>query len=286
MRRSKRGVIARISIGWLTAALGAGGCGGAPAPAATSPETSAVPSEPASVIDITVATPSSRGAASPTATVGETADPTVEIVPSGDAAPTLPPSWGAPEVPSFGFADALKKGRVARAAYEHLGAPKGTTDAERKAWFSNAGALVDLASRMYAAAFYASDASRDGRIDAIAEAAQLELALAMRLDEAGIIAMPVSWRTDPSVRATFEEIADGPMRRWRDEARGLARSCIAKANETGAETDAARRCRAIWTAAPNTAHRAGAGGCGCVEGDPLCSASLGGWCRDGKERVK
>ena len=119
-----------------------------------------------------------------------------------------------------------------------------------KTWFGQAQSFVDQASRMYAASFHAPDAPREGRIDAIAEAAELDMTMARSLDEAGLGSLPVAWRADPAVASTFEDIAVGPTRRWRDEARVLARQCIDTARDSGVLTEAARRCAALRTGTP------------------------------------
>lgn len=196
---------------------------------------------------------------------------------------TMPKTWTGPTIPGLSFTDALRKARVARDAFGRLVQPSAPAAKEAivKAWYAQAQALVDQASRMYAAAFHASDAPRESRIDAIAEAAELAMAMARSLDEAGLGAMPAAWRADPAVASTFEDIAIGPTRRWRDEARVLARQCIDVARESGAQTEAARRCAVLRTGLPLRVvkHGADAGaGCACASGDPLCSASLGGWC--------
>jgi hypothetical protein len=198
----------------------------------------------------------------------------------------LPKSWTGPIVPGLAFADALRKARGARDAFAHLPAPAPkAAEPALKAWFAQAQVQVDQASRLYAAAFHAPDAPREGRIDAIAEAAELDLSLARTLDDAGLGALPVAWRSDPAVASTFEDIAIGPTRRWRDEARVLARQCVQTARDEAVETEAARRCAALRTGAivRTARHAADAGaGCACDPGDPLCSASLGGWCGPGK----
>jgi hypothetical protein len=209
----------------------------------------------------------------------------------------LPPTWTGPVVPGLTFSDAIHRAREARDAYARLGPPMvpaaGTVgkpgvvtpttipaDGPIKVWFSRAQSLVDQASRMYAAAFHAPDAPREGRIDAIAEAAELDMTMARRLDEAGLGSLPQGWRSDPGVGSTFEDVAVGPMRRWRDEARVLARACVETAREIGVATEAARRCAALRTGAvprvsPNPSNGTS---CACSPGDPLCSATLGGWC--------
>jgi hypothetical protein len=196
----------------------------------------------------------------------------------------LPKTWSGPIVAGLSFAEALRKARAARDAQGRLVAPaaKGTAaEAARKLWFTTGQGLVDQASRMYAAAFHATDATREGRIDAIAEAAELDMTMARSLDDAGLATLPPAWRSDPAVASTFEDIAVGPTRRWRDEARVLARQCVASARESGVITEAARRCAQLRTGARLAAVRRGtdAGApCACSPGDPLCSASLGGWC--------
>ncbi len=197
----------------------------------------------------------------------------------------LPKAWTPPIVPVLGFTDALRKGRAARAAFERLTPPPpNASEASLKAWFGQAQMLVDQASRMYAGAFNAKDATRDGRIDAIAEAAVLDMTMARTLDEQNLGSMPASWRSDPAVAGTFEDVEVGPTRRWRAEARVLSRQCVDTAKESNVLTDAARRCAALRTGLPaKVVHQvpdAGTG-CACFPGDPLCSASLGGWCASG-----
>ena len=193
----------------------------------------------------------------------------------------LPKTWTGPIAAGLGFTDALRKARAARDAFGRLTAPAASAkEPTIKTWYAQAQVQVDQASRMYAAAFHASDAPREGRVEAIAEAAELDMTMARNLDDAGLGSMPAAWRADPAVASTFEDIAVGPTRRWRDEARVLARQCVQTAHEQAVLTDAARRCTALRTGAtPKTARRgADAGACACDPGDPLCSASLGGWC--------
>lgn len=193
----------------------------------------------------------------------------------------LPKTWTGPTIPGLSFADALRKARGARDAFGRLAPPAtNAKEASMKTWFGQAQSFVDQASRMYAASFHAADAPREGRIDAIAEAAELDMTMARSLDETGLGSLPIAWRADPAVASTFEDIAVGPTRRWRDEARVLARQCIDTARDMGVLTDAARRCAALRTGTPLKAKRGPDpnAGCACSPGDPLCSASLGGWC--------
>ena len=217
---------------------------------------------------------------------GRDVDAAIAVAVAADPEPEpdrMPKAWAGPIVPGLGFTDALRKARGARDAFGRLAVPAATAkEPVVKVWFAQAQVQVDQASRMYAAAFHAADAPREGRIDAIAEAAELDMTMARSLDDAGLGSMPVTWRADPAVASTFEDIAVGPTRRWRDEARVLARQCVQTARDQAVLTDAARRCAALRTGAPlRTGRRgadAGTAGCACDPGDPLCSASLGGWC--------
>ncbi|MEA2746323.1 MAG: hypothetical protein QOI41_466 [Myxococcales bacterium] len=243
----------------------------APAPA---PEIEVVVGDPLSQpVALAVVPPAKERPPEPTA-------PPVEPEPPLEPE-ALPKAWTAPSIPGLSFADALRKARGARDAFGHLVPPAtNAKEASMKTWFGQAQTFVDQASRMYAASFHAPDAPREGRIDAIAEAAELDMTMARSLDEAGLGSMPVAWRADPAVMSTFEDIAIGPTRRWRDEARVLARQCIDTARDSGVITDAARRCATLRTGTPPKPKRGPdpAPGCACSPGDPLCSASLGGWC--------
>lgn len=194
---------------------------------------------------------------------------------------TLPKTWTEPVIPGLSFTDAAMKARAARDALERLPTPSTTAAAAaQKAWFTRAQVLADQASRMYAGAFHAPDASREGRIDVISEAAELDMTMARVLDEQNLGTMPPAWRSDPAVAGTFEDVEVGPTRRWRNEARVLARQCIDTAKASGVATDAARRCEALRTGViPKRAKQDASAGCACSPGDPLCSASLGGWCQ-------
>lgn len=220
----------------------------------------------------------------PSPTPSATAAPEVPPPPLVESAPPpeLPRTWSEPTLPALGFMEARGRARALGDAFDHLAPPKASADAgdARKAWFGAAVTLVDQSSRYYAAAFHASDASREDRVEVLADAADLDAAFVRRLDDLGLVTMPAAWRSDPSVRVTFEDVANGPLRRFRDEARALAHRCIDLATETAVATDAVKRCLAIRAGAPAKVARRGdaSSECPCAPGDPLCSASIGGWC--------
>lgn len=284
-RRGRRTPSLRVTL-VVTSALVACACGraavsaGGAAPAApSSPLSAAAAAAPAAPLVVVIGEPTAPGPAG----APEAASAATAAASDTDAQPeTFPKTWSGPIVPSLSFADAMGKARSARDAHGRLVLPPASaSEAAIRQWFTQSQGLADQASRMFAAAFHATDATREGRIDAIAEAAELDMAMARRLEDAGLATMPSAWRSDPSVASTFEDIAVGPTRRWRDEARVLARQCIETAREDGVLTDAAKRCALLRTGAPVKVARRGADAgapCACSAGDPLCSASLGGWC--------
>jgi|GEM_PF-2782485 len=273
------------TAGGLAFAAGAcAACGKTTVPSASSPPAApATPATPAAAatIDLVIADPLPAPAAAPPRELPAT---TAASEPLDAGTEELPRAWSDPAIPKLAFADALQRARSARDAFVHLTPPRIVTGADAgadsplKRWFTAAHVLVDRASRMFAAAFHAADAPREGRIDAIAEAAELALDMSIRLDDAGLVAMPPTWRSDPAVAGSFEDVAVGPTRRFREEARTLARACIETARELAVATAAARRCATLRTGAPPVRRNKDAGACACSAGDPLCSASLGGWC--------
>jgi len=236
-----------------------------------------------------------RGGAATTTTA--TADDDATSADDGTTE-VLPAAWAKIEIPRLAFVEAMRAARKAHDGFDQLKPPAPSPridDPALRAWYGRANALCDRASRMYAAAFHADDAPGVGRLEAIADAATLAMGMARTLDRLGIGEMPAGWKSDPALGSTFEEVAVGPTRRWRDEARVLVRQCtLASATlatdggagaGAGSTPDAVRRCTALRTGAPLPAAkgaRAGdAGTCACAPGDPLCSASLGGWCGPG-----
>jgi len=133
------------------------------------------------------------------------------------------------------------------------------------------------------------------RVNTLRDAGDMILAWSRKLDEAGLARAPATFRSDPSVALTFEDVANGPAKRWREEGLALVSMCFEIARANKIDSDQARDCgamrrsyaRVIAAQRPSPSARASmtstdAGSpnaCACDPGDPLCSASMSGWCR-------
>jgi hypothetical protein len=214
--------------------------------------------------------------------------------------PALPISWAITFGHTRPFADAMRTARSARASFQPaaaamvMPADAGAPSAKQ---FERASSLVELCSRQFAAAYHAPDASPTDRLDALREAATALLGWSRQLDDAGLARAPSAYRTDPRVALTYEDVANGPAKRWREEGLALVHACVESAHAGKLDTPASRECAAIrqaYTRIParrppaaspdratgTTNVDAGASSaCACHFGDPLCSASLNGWCR-------
>ncbi|MDF2695323.1 MAG: hypothetical protein K0S65_3706, partial [Labilithrix sp.] len=142
--------------------------------------------------------------------------------------------------------------------------------------FERANAWLDMTSRQLAAAYHAPDATDGNKIDALHQAASMILAWSRKLDELGLARAPASYRADPSIALTFEDVASGPAKRWRSEGAAPARHCVESARASHIESQAARECRTMLaTYARVLAHPRDAGAappataCACDPGDPL-----------------
>ncbi len=203
----------------------------------------------------------------------------------------LPASWSNPYPRSKAFVEELAAARAARAAFETSAgaiASAGDGGAPAPRDFERVNALLDHASRRYAAAFHALDATPANRIETLRDGAAMILDWSRRLDAAGLARAPAAYKTDSRLGLTYEDVADGPARRWRDDGLALVGLCIENARAGRIESAAARDClaiRATYARAPAQRRAlrqtldAGATACGCDPGDPLCSASMNGWCR-------
>jgi hypothetical protein len=217
----------------------------------------------------------------------------VDLVPDARA-PELPVSWRATFGQTRPYADAMRLARSMRATLDKLVlAP----DAGSKS-FEETRSLLERSSRAYAAAYHAPDATQVGQIDTLREAAEMIFGWAERLDDAGLGESATRYQSDPLVALTFEDVAHGPGQRWRQEGMALVDLCIVLARSAGIDGPASRRCGVLRRAAALAVEKAGANpkpkrplsnradggrnlnlnGCACAFGDPLCSASMSGWC--------
>jgi hypothetical protein len=198
----------------------------------------------------------------------------------------LPVTWRAAFDQTRLFADAIRLARQSRGSCEAsavaLGASvdAGPPTAKR---FEEARALFDKCNRAFAAAYHAPDATEEDRLTALAEAAAMLLAFSQRLASAGLTHAPQALRSDPAVALTFEDVAHGPVQRWRQEAVALLGLCASARG--AADSPAGRSCLALRRGPDRARGKPDAGrtpnGCACAPGDPLCSASMSGWCHPG-----
>jgi hypothetical protein len=215
----------------------------------------------------------------------------------GPPDPPLPPAWATLPAPTLAFADAIKNARDTRRLIISLSVPRARGDASdapsdaSRDWFSRTSLLAERADRFYSAAFVAVDAQAEDKVDAIFEAAQLTSTIATRFAEAGVAVLPQTWKTDPRVHASFEDVDVGPGRRFHEAAQALAAHCVSAATESDVHTSASNSCKALLATDPakvptHVTSRAGAhvstrdagsgSACACVPGDPLCTGSA--WC--------
>lgn len=151
------------------------------------------------------------------------------------------------------------------------------------AWYAAVNEKAERASLFYAIAYRAHDATPAQRIDAALEGGRHALGVAKRFEAVGLATLPKAWRAETTLAITFEDVAQGPARRWRDEGRALIQLCIESGAELDVQNASTTLCLDIRKAEGTVAVRrafardAGARGCKCSPGDPLCSESAA-WC--------
>lgn len=150
-------------------------------------------------------------------------------------------------------------------------------------WFAGVEHSGEAASRQYANAYRARDASNAEKIAAVLAGAENALGIAKRLDEVGLVHLPPDWRTHAGLALTFEDVAVGPVSRWRDEGHALVQLCIEIGSDWKVDDANVAKCKALRKLGGRVAIRrafardAGARGCRCQPGDPLCSENVS-WC--------
>lgn len=270
--RKMRGVF----VGWFAFTLGACASG------ASAPERVHVP-------DVPVPVEVSRVEAAP-----EIPDPpSLPLPPRPDDDPETIPlrgAWAATFGHTASFSDAMLAVEVARRAWLSASRPLfTTTDAglPEPMAFQSANQSVDLLNRRLAAAYYAPDAMKEERLRVLYQAASMLLGWAERLDQIGLATTPASYRADRRLALTFEEVAEGPAKRWRSEGYQLSKLCAERAAADQIDNPETRSCRTLHEGYRRIMVRGAAPPpktpappeCACPPGDPLCSATMSGWCR-------
>lgn len=152
--------------------------------------------------------------------------------------------------------------------------------------FQRANALMDLLNRRLAAAYYAPNATSEQRIGVLSDAASTLLGWSRQLDDAGLNVTPAAFKADHRLALTFEEVTEGPAKRWRSEGYALSKVCVERAASDHIDDAASKTCKKLHdlykqvlmrgTAPPKSKAPAE---CACNPGDPLCSSTMSGWCR-------
>ena len=200
--------------------------------------------------------------------------------------PALPAAWLSPPPPLTSFTEALTTAREQRSKLRAMsrGATPGSAsfgtapDAAALAWLSRAMELRERADRAYAEAWVAQDATPEGKVEVLAEATTLASDLRGMLSSAGFDEIPAAWKAEPTLHATFEDIAHGPTRRLSEESLALAQFCVTSAERyhvKGRAADSCRRAAGVPATGPEKPESKGA--CACAKGDPLCTTS--DWCK-------
>lgn len=247
--------------------------------AASAPSVVFVP-EPAQQVEVANVEPAPEIAEAPPQPVPDRPDEEQETIP-------LTGAWAVTFGHNGYYADAMKNVQSARAAYAAAAKPIFESDGgvPPAPDFQKANALLDLLNRRFAAAYYAPNATIQERIAVLEEAASTLLRWSQRLDDLGMAQLPATYRTDHRVALTFEEVVQGPAKRWRSEGFNLAGICVTRARTEDVDNAASKSCKTLHD---NYAHLSAVKAppkskapaeCACNPGDPLCSATMSGWCR-------
>jgi hypothetical protein len=211
---------------------------------------------------------------------------------TGDAAAFAPvevfvaPSWDwlSTETSVHAYSVSVGNGDSARAKVDALLASSDAGLGITPAWFSDVNRRAQDMSGWYAHAFRAPNATAEQKVAVALLAAESALRIGKRLDDVGLGAMPKTWRTDPSLAVTFEDVSMGPAKRWREEGLALVQLCIEAAFDSNVHDASTKKCQALRKAEGTAVIRrafarsdAGAQGCRCAPGDPLCSEPQT-WC--------
>jgi hypothetical protein len=198
----------------------------------------------------------------------------------------VPPTWDwlSTETSVHAYSVSISNGDWARSKVDALLSSSDAGLGITPAWFADVNRRAEDMSSWYAHAFRAPNATPEEKVAVVLTAAESALRLAKRLDDAGLGSMPKTWRADPSLAVTFEDVSMGPAKRWREEGLALVQLCIEAAFDTNVHNASTKKCQALRKAEGTAVIRrayargdAGAQGCRCAPGDPLCSEPMT-WC--------
>lgn len=244
---------------------------------ACAPRNAAAPPAPPTAIVVAVERPAAEEAIEE----DDAAAITVDV-----PAVTLDDVWSIPKTSDVPHAQAIAQARAARAKVIDMLRTADAGAGMTASWFERVHVGAEATSRAFAAAYHAADATPAQKIATALAGAESALDLAARLDALGLGQLPRTWRTDPSLALTFEDVNAGPAKRWRDEGLALVQLCIEGAYDLGIDDASAATCKTMRTRMGRVAIRqayardAGDRGCRCHPGDPLCSEGAGqdAWC--------
>lgn len=220
--------------------------------------------------------------------------PPLPVPPRPDEEPEVLPlsgAWAATFGHTLKFAEAMDKARFSRRVFEVSKKAIVVVDGGLPSAleFQQANGTMDLLNRNLAAAYFATDATNEQRIRVLEEASSTLLAWAKRLDELGLGLAPAAFKSDHRLALTFEDVAEGPAKRWRNEGYQLSKLCVDRGATDHIDNDATKTCkqlhdqyRAVLNRHAPPPKSTAPAECACNPGDPLCSATMSGWCRPAK----
>lgn len=196
-----------------------------------------------------------------------------------DEVAPLPQTWSWTFNQTNKYAVAKANMQSARTAYTTAAASFTNGSVPAPSVFEKVSSALEFLNRSYAALYYAPDATDEQRVATLEEAANTLLDWASQLDAIGLDKLPKSFRTSGSIALTFEDVVHGPAKRWRGEGLSLATACVARAKANKIDTPAAKTCtNLVKASAAQPAPSKAKPECACTPGDPLCSATMSGWC--------
>ena len=248
------------------------------------PERVAVPDAPPQPVEIAKVEPAPEIPDLPAVPVPDRPDEDPDTIPLSGA-------WAATFGHTSSYAEAIGTAHKTHDAFSVASKSLASVDGglPNPVDFQRANALMDLLNRRLAAAYYAPNATSEQRIAVLSEAASTLLAWSRQLDDMGLGVTPAAFKADHRIALTFEEVTEGPAKRWRGEGYALSKVCLERASSDRIDNAATKSCKQLHdlykqvllrgTAPPKTKAPAE---CSCNPGDPLCSSTMSGWCRPTK----